>query len=567
MDAEPLKGSPMFSKRLALGTLWSPLLLTASCGAPSRGPDFYDAFFENEPPPLYEGLGASGHSLVSSAPDAQAWFDQGLALCWGFNHPEAVRAFQQILRGDPDCALAYWGIAYALGPNINRPKIAADQAERAYRASREALERIDGATDVERALIEALAARYAVPQPADRGDLNVAYADAMRDVYGRFPGNPIVGTLCADAVMNIDRDWRNWGTDEERGPLAIEAIAILERVLDLAPEHVGAHHFYIHSVEASDRPERGLASARMLETLMPAAGHLLHMPGHIYVRLGMYDDTVRANTRAIAADDLYFGRAPESRTPYHSLRAHNHHFLVWAAMFRGSREDATRCAREMVRKMPPGEARLDAYHFVPMHALMRFGLWEQMLEEPRPDELYPVANALWHHGRAIALANLHRFSEAREEAAVFERAAERIPEDARVRKAPRGDLVAIARDMMWGELLFREGKAEEGLASLRRAAETEDRLSYSEPPAWMQPVRHALGALLMEAGRIDEAEEVYREDLARYRNNVWSLHGLAECLRTQGKEEEARVVEARLEEASAHADVEIRASCYCRAAG
>ena len=545
-------------------TLLFCLSLTASCGSPATAPEFYDAYFESEPPPLYEGLGASGHAVTSHAPDAQAWFDQGLALCWGFNHPEAVRAFQQILREDPECAIAYWGIAYALGPTINNREIEAQQAERAYRASRAAVEHVEGATDVERALIGALSRRYAIPQPEDRTELNLAYAEAMREVYRQFPDDPIVGTLCADAVMNIDSDWRNWGTDEERGRYAIEAIEILEHVLELAPDHAGAHHFYIHAVEASDRPERGLASARRLEKLMPAAGHLLHMPGHIYVRLGMYDDTVRANTRAIEADDLYFGQAPESKTPYHGLRAHNHHFLAWAAMFRGSREDAMSVVRDMLRKMPVGEAQLDSYYFVPMHVLMRFGLWQEMLEEPRPDEIYPVANALWHHGRVIAYANLGRFAEAREETAAFEQAVQHIPEDALIRRASREDLVAVARLMMWGELLYREGETEEGLASLRRAAEREDRLIYSEPPAWMQPVRHALGALLMEAGLIEEAEKVYREDLERYRNNVWSLHGLAECLRLSGKEDEALAVEARFEEVSQHADVMIRASCYCR---
>ena len=540
------------------------LLLASSCGTLDSS---YDAYFGDEPPPLYEGLGASGHTVTSSAPDAQAWFDQGLALCWGFNQPEAVRAFQQILGSDPECAIAYWGIAYALGPTINRAKIADEQARRAYRASREALKHVGGATDLERALIEALATRYATPPPEDRDELNLAYADAMRAVYERYPDDPIVGTLCADAVMNIDRDWRNWGTDEERGPYAIEAIGILERVLELAPKHAGAHHFYIHSVEASDRPERGLASARLLETLMPAAGHLLHMPGHIYLRLGMYDDVVVANTRAIQADDLYFEQAPDSRSPYHSLRAHNHHFLAWAAMFRGSREDAVSIARDMVRKMPPGIPRLDSYHFVTMHVLMRFGLWEEMLQEPAPAEIYPVANALWHHGRAIALANLGRFAEAREEADAFEDAAKRIPDDAKVRRASREDLLAVARGMMWGEILFKEGDVEGGLASLRRAVEVEDRLIYSEPPAWMQPVRHALGALLMDAGQLEEAEKVYREDLERFRNNVWSLHGLAECLRSAGQEEEALAVEARFRDASKRSDVTIRASCYCRAVG
>ncbi len=542
------------------------VFLLASCSTTGPEPG-YDAYFDDAPPVLLEGLATSGHTIVSTSPSAQAWFDQGVALCWGFNFPEAVRAFQSVIQGDPDCAIAYWGIAYALGPDPFAAEITDESAERAYRAAQEALARIERATDLERALIDAIAERYAWPQPDDRIELDRAYADAMRDVYRRFPDSAFIGTLCAEAVMHLDRSWANWGTDEVRGPITIEVIEILEDVIEHAPDYPGAHHLYIHMVESSDRPERALDSARKLESLMPGAGHLVHMPGHIYIRLGMYDEAIATNERAIDADDRYFRLAPGSFTPYQGLFVHNYHFLIWAAMFRGSFEQAISSAREMQQRMPtdPEFGEAGYYDFVPIHVLMRFGRWEQILAEPAPSDVYPGSAALWRHARAIAYANLGRFAEARNEAAAFEDVVAELSSDADILWFSRDDMLAVARGMMWGEILFKEGDAEAAFASLRRAIEVEDGLPYSEPPAWMQPVRHAYGALLLDAGRRAEAEQAYREDLERFANNVWSLHGLEECLRRQGRQDEALVVEEQFRKASRHADVLIQASCFCGA--
>jgi tetratricopeptide (TPR) repeat protein len=518
------------------------------------------------PQPLYDGLGEAGRPVTTDVDLAQTYFDQGLALSWGFNHDEALRSFEEAARLDPDCAMALWGQAYVLGPNLNRPMESEEVARRAHAVAARSLSIVDGASDVERALIEALAQRYADPPPEDRSELDVAYADAMREVWKRFPDDAMVGTLFADALMNINLDWRAWGTDEERGEYTPEIVATLERVLEIAPDHAGAHHFYIHAVEGSDRPERALRSADQLGSLMPAAGHMVHMPSHIYIRLGMYDEAVTSNARAVSEDDRFFAEAPRSGV-YHLYRAHNHHFLSWAAMFRGSRADAMETARAMVAKLPesyedyPG---IDTYRFVPMHVLMRFGEWEGMLAEPAPDEEHVITTALWHHARAVAYANTDRFEEARHEAELFEQAAEEIPDTTEVRRARIDTLLEAARRMMWGEILFREGDLEAGLASLREGVEIEDSLPYAEPPGWMQPIRHSLGALLLEAGRLEEAEQVYRADLDRHADNVWSLHGLEECLRKTDRPEQAAEVQARFDEVSRHADVKIKASCFCR---
>ena len=520
------------------------------------------------PPPLYNGLGSSGHVVATDSELAQQYFDQGLALCWGFNHDEALRAFQEVERLDPDCAIAAWGIAFSLGPNINRPLTDPKRAVRAHAEAQRALAMAGGASEIERALIEAQAQRFTDPPPEDRGKLDVAYADAMREAWARFPDDPMVGTLFADALMCISRDWRDWGPDEERGEYTPEIVATLEHVLDLDRDHAGANHFYIHAVEGSDRADRALPSADRLADLMPAAGHVVHMPSHIYVRLGMYDEAVESNARAVERDDEFFAQAPRQGV-YHLYRAHNHHFLSWTAMFRGSREDAMDAARAMESKLP---TRLDtekfpaleSYLFVPMHVMMRFGEWENMLAEPAPGKRYRIATALWHHGRAVAYANTARLDEARAEAERFESAAATIGDDQKVRGARTADLLEAARQMMTGEILFKEGDHEAAFAALRKGIEAEDSLPYAEPPGWMQPIRHSLGALLLEAGRVEEAETVYRADLDRHADNVWSLHGLAECLRLEGRDAEARAVTSSFEKAGEHADVAIRASCFCR---
>ena len=522
-------------------------------------------------PVLHDGLGDSRRVVSTRSAEAQRYFDQGLVLCWAFNHDEAVRAFEEAARLDPGCAMAWWGVAFALGPNINLPLTDESVSLRAHRAAQMALTLSATATPVERALIEAMSLRYTDPVPADRSALDLAYAEAMREVRRAHPGDTEVGVLFADSLMLLSRRWRQWPVDGDRGPYTDEIVATLQKVLAADPEHPGVNHFYIHAVEASSRPDRALAAADRLTTSVPAAGHLVHMPSHIYIRLGKYKEAVETNRGAVTADDGFFSTAG-SQGIYHYYRAHNAHFLVWAAMFLGAREEALSAARAMAGKLPMDQLdslprSIESYLFIPVHVMMRFGMWEEILAEPMPQERFPIARALSHHARAVAYANTERLDRAMVEQEAFEQVSETIPPDEVVRGANVGVLIDIARYMMRGEVLFKQGKLAEAFAALRRAVEVEDTLPYSEPPGWMQPIRHALGALLLEAGELEEAEAVYRKDLEQHAENGWSLHGLAECLRRTGRTQEAEDVERRFQAAWAHADIQIDASCFCRVSG
>lgn len=511
---------------------------------------------------------SSDWKISTGSVAAQAAFDRALTLCWGFNHDAAVLAFDEVLQHDPESAIANWGKAYALGPNINLPLTDEAVAMRAYQAIEQARTLADGASDIERTLIEAMATRFADPPPEDRSQLDQAYADMMRAAWTRFPDDPNVGVLFADALMNLSNKWRSLAPDGDRGPHTPEIVATLEKVLAAYPEHVGGNHFYIHSVEASTRPERALRSASRLATLVPDAGHLLHMPSHIYIRVGQYRDAIEANVRAVAADDEFFANAGPQNI-YHYYRAHNAHFLAWAAMFQGDKASALDAAYAMVSKLPKERLSelprsIESYLFVPVHVMMRFGLWQDILATDSPGAQFPIAVALWHHARGVAYANTERIDLALAEKEAFEKVAATIPASKRVRRAKVEDLLETARQMMQGEILFKQGKQREAFVALRKGVAAEDSMPYAEPPGWMQPIRHALGALLLEAGKAVEAEVVYREDLAQHAKNGWSLHGLAECLRIQGKQEEAERVEALFREAWADADTEITASCFCR---
>ncbi len=536
---------------LTLAFLASGLLL-ASCGSSSS----------------FQTRSLSHREITTNSETAQRLFDEGLMLCWGFNHDEAIATFERATEADPDCAMAWWGMAYALGPNINGPLTDMERAGRAYKAARRAMTLAGPTSDVEKALIMAANARFEAEPDVERKDLDLAYAMEMREVYKRFPNDSDVGVLYADSLMLLSRKWRQWPEGDDRGPYTDEIVATLEKVLASHPEHAGVNHFYIHSVEASTSPERALPASDRLATLVPDSGHLLHMPSHIYIRLGAYRKAIAVNERAVAADDFFFASSGPQGI-YHYYRAHNAHFLIWAAMFQGNKKKAMEAAYAMVGKLPKeGMSTLprsvESYLFVPMHVMMRFGLWEEILAEEKPEEQYSIAVALYHHARAVAYANSGRLDQATSEAKLFEEVAATIPEDKQVRRAPVKTILNIARYMMRGEILFKQGKREEAFVALRRAVEEEDTIPYSEPPGWMQPMRHALGALLLEDGRAAEAESVYREDLAQHAENGWSLLGLAESLSLQGKSSEAQAVDVRFRLAWADADTEITASCFCR---
>jgi tetratricopeptide (TPR) repeat protein len=417
---------------------------------------------------------------------------------------------------------------------------------------------------LERDLIHALTRRYAWPQPEDRRALDIAYADAMREVWTKYPDDVDVGALFADALLNL-RPWDLWTPQGEPRPETPEIVSTLERLLAMAPDHPGACHFYIHTMEASPEPGRALAAAESLSNRIPGAGHLVHMPSHIYVRLGRYDDVVKSNQRGIKADSAYVTRGGF----YTLYRAHNFHFLAYGAMFEGRKELALKAGRDMVAQVPLELVRaypdfIDGYIAVPIHVMVRFGMWEELLAEPQPPSDLLVTTAFWRYGRTVAAAALGRVKQAAAEFSAFQKAFEEVPESRLIGNNTARTVLQVGIPMAEGELEYRRGNTKRAFALLRTAVERDDSLRYDEPWGWMMPVRHSLGALLLEQGRVAEAEQVYRLDLRRHPGNGWALKGLAECLHRSGRHEEAAETEMRFREAWARSDIVIRSSCFCR---
>lgn len=517
-------------------------------------------------PGLYEGFGDYKRTISTTSDEAQAFFNQGIQLMYGFNHDEAIRSFQAAAEADSQAAMPWWGIAYSHGVNINDVEMGEERSLLAREASDNALERIGSATPSEAALITAVSARYEYPAPADRSGLDLAFADAMEAAYKKFPQDPEVGTIFADSLMNL-QPWDYWENDGRPKGRVEEIVAVLEKTMELHPQHPGANHFYIHTVEASQDPDRAVPAADRLRTLVPGAGHLVHMPSHIYIRVGRYAEAVDVNAEAVDADRVYFEKAPEPDM-YATYFAHNLHFLTYAAMMSGRFEDAMGAARDLENEMP--EEPLKAYAglidgIMPsnFHTLIRFGKWEEILQEPAYKDYRLVSNAVRFYARSIANSALGRTKEARVEMEAFNQAMTVVPEDWFIFNNPVNKVLPIAQAMIEGELFWREGKKDKAFARLRDGIEVEDALIYDEPPGWMLPVRHALGALLMADGRVAEAETVYREDLKRNRNNGWGLIGLQKSLRAQGKNQEAQALDSKIKVAWASADVRPTSSCYC----
>jgi tetratricopeptide (TPR) repeat protein len=523
-------------------------------------------------PKLYEGFEGYARKVTTNSPEAQRWFDQGIQLLYGFNHDEAIRSFEQAAAIDPQCAMAWWGSAYARGIHINNPVMAEEQSRAAYEAAQKALAALEGETPIEAALVRAVATRYAWPAPEDRGALDEAYAAAMERAWHSFPGDPDVGALFAESLMNL-QPWDLWTAEAAPKGRALEVAAVLEGVMARTPRHPGANHFYIHAIEASPWPERGLAAAARLATLVPGSGHLVHMPSHIQIRTGRYAQAVASNEKAIAADLAYFAKAPEPEF-YAVYFLHNAHFLAYAAMMEGRYATALEAARIIEKSVPPAFLKefapvADGFMPTALHVLLRFGKWQEILKEPEPQAFQLVTRAERHFARAVAYANLGKTMEARAELTALGRAAAEI--DAAEAEWKVGNnlapaVMAVAQKMAEGEILYREGKKDEAFASLREAVRLEETLAYDEPPGWMQPVRHALGALLMAAERAAEAEDVYRADLERHPRNAWSLLGLKQALEGQQKAAEAEAIAAEVDAAWARADVTPPGSCFCREA-
>jgi len=543
--------------RIALPFVLLPLLSLA----------FDVASAEDAAVPLLPGLGEYTRPITTDSDDAQRYFDQGMVLQWGFDHEASRRALAEATRCDPDCAMAWWGLALAWGPHINLPEMDENQNAEAWAALEKAVALSGSGTDVERELVTALQARYANPAPEDRTGLDRAYADAMREVWHRHPDDADVGALFAEALMDT-RPWDLWSEDGEPRPETPEVLATLERVLELAPSHVAGNHLYIHAVEASPEPARATASAERLTTLVPGLGHLVHMPSHVWIRLGRYEEAVAANQAAVEADRAHVERvgADPILTIY---RAHDLHFLAYAAMFDGRRDVAMQAQRDMIDALPLELVRaipdfLDAFVAVPYHVMIRFGMWNEILEVPEPPEDLYVTVAFHHYARAIAFAALGRVDEADAERELLEIAYTEVPESRLIGNNTARVVLELARPMADGEIEYRRGNYEVAFEHLRAAVRRDDTLRYDEPWGWMQPVRHALGALLLEQGRLEEAEAVYRRDLELHPGNGWSLHGLAECLSRSGRKAEAETVRSQFGDAWSRADTKIKASCFCR---
>ncbi|HVT71847.1 MAG TPA: hypothetical protein VHD61_01815 [Lacunisphaera sp.] len=516
--------------------------------------------------PFYDGLGAHSRRITTSSPAAQKYFDQGLRFYFGFNHGAAIRSFAEAARIDPACAMAHWGIALANGPHINFPLVPPPAAEAAWRELGLAQQHAASATPVERDLIAALAVRYANPQPDDRSALDRAYADAMRQAWQAHPDDADVGALFAEAMMDL-RPWDQWTPAGQPEPGTDEILATLDAVLKLDLQHPFANHLYIHAMEASPHPERAVPAADRMVSLQPGLAHNVHMPSHIYIRVGRWQDAIDTNVRAVAADRGYRAVAGPPQGFIVVYIAHNRHMLAYAAMMTGQRTLALEHIRAMVAELPEEALKdfgLEAFAAMPYEVMTRFGQWDEILAAPDHPDWMPFTRAMRHAARAIALAAKGDPKAARAEQALFKAEAEHVPADELAGNNTSRQVLTVVTPMVEGEILYREHKVDEGVATLRAAVQAEDALRYDEPPGWLLPVRHSLGAVLMQERRYAEAEQVYRDDLARLPNNGWSLFGLAEALRYQRKHADAEPIEQQFKAGWARAEVELHSSCLCQ---
>ena len=544
-------------------------------------------------------LGGYSRPVTVASPEAQTWFDRGLVWCYGFNHEEAVECFRRAADIDPTCAMAYWGIAFASGPFYNLPwKLMSESEARTslgtgYNSIQQALGLLDGHPPVEEGLICALSRRFQSDQLVDIDVLqgwDDAYADAMRKVHKRFPNDLDVIALFAEAMMTRT-PWKLWDIHNHRpidGADTLEVIAVLEGGLEYVSKnrlqpHLGMLHMYLHALEMSPTPEKALGAADQLSGLCPDAGHLQHMPAHIYVICGRYHDAIAVSEKAISADEKFLELAGYDNF-YTTSMCHDLHMMMYASMFAGRYEPAITAAETMIRTLtadllgverPHMAATLEGYYSMYVHVLVRFGKWREIIARPLPadPELYCVSTAMCRYARSVAHSALGQIEAAEAEASLFTEAVERITESRFFFNNTAHDILAIGKAMMLGELEYRKENHDLAFSHLEQAVGLNDELYYTEPWAWMHPPRHALGALLLEQGRISEAEAVYRADLgideslsrpSQHPDNVWSLHGYVECLERSGKLDRARSIRERLDVVLLRSDQKITSSCACR---
>jgi tetratricopeptide (TPR) repeat protein len=495
--------------------------------------------------PLFDGMGNHHHYITRSNPAVQRYFNQGLVIDFAFNHAESVRSFRAAQTLDPNCAMCYWGEALALGPNINvtsNGEVVMSDEDRvaAHAAIQKAVALKDGVSPEERDYIDALATRYNGDPSTPREPLDLAYVDAMRELHHKYPGDDDAAALFAEAMMNT-MPWDYWLDPENPKPLTEEVLTALETVLDRNPAHPLAIHLYIHAVEASSSPERAEGPADTLADLVPDAGHLVHMPAHIYWRVGRYNDASEANVKAAAVDEAYIAACNAQGFYPAAYYPHNIHFLWAASSMEGRSKVAIEAARkvaanvrlEMIEQFPG----VEFFHTIPLLALVQFGQWDEVLAEPQPSEDLEFSNGIWHYVRAVAYANKGDLDAARAERDKL------VP----LRNAtdvvfldtiyyPATSLLKIADELVLGEIALAEGNPDAAASHFRLAVDTQDELPYTEPPFWYYPTRHSLGKALMAGGHAAEAESVYRKDLEQYPRNGWAMFGLIQSLKAQGKD-------------------------------
>jgi tetratricopeptide (TPR) repeat protein len=539
--------------------------LSACSQAPTPGPEVDLAPFGAT---LLEGLGDYSKPIATSHPEVQRWFDQGLVLTYGFNHDAAERSFLRAAELDPECTMCWWGASLVLGPHVNSgmdPAMNAaawDRLQRAQAAAR-------NGPEWEQAYVHALAARYSEQPAEDRRPMDEAYAEAMAKLADRFPDDLDASTLYAESLMNL-QPWDYWDENGKPKGNTTAFVARLESVIDRDPDHMGALHLYIHAVEASDDPSRGVDAADRLRELIPAAGHLVHMPAHIYARVGRYHDAVIANQKAIAADDAYLAICRPAPGVYPlGYVPHNHHFLWFAATMSGDAETALAAAQQTWERTSdtalmrtPGFEAMQQFALTPLFAQVRFGRWQEIRDAAQPEDDLPYMVAIWHYAQGMAAVRQDRLDEARGHHGSLAAAASNSAIE-NMTVWDRYSLihaVRIAERVLAAELAVADGDHDSAIAALRDAVRTEDQIPYDEPPGWHMPVRHTLGAVLLAANRPADAEAVYLEELRRNPENGWSLYGLSQALIAQGRSEEGAAVGARFERAWGHSDIELHAS-------
>ncbi len=544
----------------------------------------------------YYDLGGYDFPVTTESAEAQLWFNRGVLWTYGYNHAEAVSCFERAIEADPDCAMAHWGRAYAGGPNYNMPWKLFDKKTRAaalsvgYEASQAALALVDRVADWEAALIRALPERFPQDALADTDTMetwNLVFASAMREALAEHPENLEIRTVFAEALLNLT-PWKMWDLPSGQpaeGAATVETQAVLEEGMNDVPgawDHPGLLHLYVHLMEMSPFPEKALKAGDVLRRMVPDAGHLIHMPTHIDVLCGHYQNVVDWNEAAVVADVKYW-REHGAFNLYSGYRLHNYHFIIYGAMFLGQMEPAMRALQgardtvpeEMLRvESPPMADFFESYLSFEPHILVRFGRWREATELALPEDqtLYATLTANVHYARGVGHAALGEVEEALREEELYLAAAERVPEARRLHNNKVVDLLEVGKEMLRGEILYRQGAYDEAFAALRRSVALDDGLLYDEPWGWMQPARHALGALLFEQGRVEEAEAVFREDLGLggslsrasiHPDNIWALKGLHDCLGARCETVEIIQIKQRLDLAQARADAEVAASCFC----